>query len=83
LIGTLPLEQNPPGRELVARRRPGWSLSDYRMIWSIRPKGTSAKNWTAPRAQSHLQFEWIALGFYCCVFLDRAVALDHDAGKTL
>ena len=35
------------------------------------------------RQDSRLQFEWIALGFYCCVFLDRVVALDHDAGKSL
>jgi len=28
-----------------------------------------------------INFEWIALGWNCREFLDRVVALDHDAGK--
>ena len=43
----------------ISRQRPSHNLG---MIWSIRPKGTSAKNWTPARPQSRLSFEWIAIG---------------------
>jgi len=33
------------------------------MIWSIRPQGTSAKNWSPdPIGAAAIRFEWIAVG---------------------
>ena len=38
------------------------NLGTIKTIWNIRPKGTSAKNWTPARPESRLHFEWIAPG---------------------
>ena len=36
---------------------------ERKLIWSLRPQGTSAKNWSPdPIGAAALRFEWIALG---------------------
>ena len=38
------------------------------IFWSIRPYGTSAKNWSPVSWDSRLHLEWIALGFTAVCF---------------